>query len=151
MKKLILTFLLLLSAVTYAQELQKDSLIYSTRTSCSFKPNGAYNFIYFTLLDTGATYTDSIKVAVITRTGTSTNPNADTLFVSALDIKNVTNDTLITGKEYRADNGGQLKSKRTYLVNFIRPEEVILYFVNLQPIADRKARVTFNGKNYKQQ
>lgn len=148
MKKLILTFLLLLSAVTYAQELQKDSLIYSTRPSCVYDNRGLYDYVTATVIDSGDTYIDTLKFAVITTKGSATNPQSDTVYCSVKDLKLLTIDSMAVSSQFRA-SGSQLYSKKTYLINVLAPEKVIVYSANTAVISNRKTWITFNGKNAK--
>ena len=83
MKKLI--FLILLASNIFAQQIDRiDTLIFVTGagdTTAWFQLNGKYAFVYITVDDTGATYTDSIKAWNITKRLVKTDS-----VISAIDL-----------------------------------------------------------------
>lgn len=148
--KPILTFLFLIIGINaYSQsplQVQKDSLINSTRLSCVYDNQGVYGFVTFTQIDTGSVIRDSTKARITVSKG---GGQIDTFLVSTKDLISQVTDTIATSKGQYYSSGSTIVSKRTYLINYYRPQKVIIYLENLEAVTNRKVWITFQGLNIK--
>jgi len=116
---------------SWSNQVKTDTLKVGTTGVVFYNNLGTNRWVYVSVTDTGATFTDSVICKVVSKKGNTT----DTIQVGLTD--------LLT--ETTAARGIVNSAKKTYMVNYEEPWIVLIERVNVSSATGTRSTVLFKG------